>query len=382
MKPRVAFVIEQALGHVAYGASLRRALARRDDIEPVWIDVPFAPRGAGRLPLVRNNWTVRGSLEAARRIRAEHRRNPLDAMFLHTQTISLFAGGLMRGIPTLLSLDATPRNLDQLAGAYAHAVSPAPIERLKRAAHRRVMRRAKHFTTWSRWAKESLVAEYGVDGSRVTVVHPGTSMDTFPPRDEAARPAGQPLRLLFVGGDFARKGGDLLLDVYRQSLHQTCELDLVTAAAVPSGDGVHVYNGLAPHSAELLDLYRNADVFVLPTRGDCLAVVMGEAMAASLPIITTTIGAHGEAVDDGASGYLINIDDANALRDRIQRLANDRAMCARRGSRSREIGELRFDMNRGAGQIADLLVTLASGGSTVDLEPRSAAFRATQEDLS
>lgn len=382
MKPRVAFVIEQALGHVAYGASLRRALANREDMEPVWIDIPFAPRGAGRLPLVRNNWTVRGSLEAARRIRAEHKRAPLQAMFLHTQTISLFSAGLMREIPTLLSLDATPLNLDQLAGAYTHAVSPAPIERIKRLAHRRVMRRAKHVTTWSRWAKESLVADYGVRASQITVVHPGTSMGTFPRRDERERSSGKPLQLLFVGGDFARKGGDLLLDVYRRSLRETCELHLVTAANIPSEDGVHVYNGLAPHAPKLLKLYRHADVFVLPTRGDCLAVVMGEAMAASLPIVTTTVGAHPEAVEDGESGFLIDVDDAEALRDRLQRLAADRAMCARMGSRSRDVGELRFDIDRGAAQIAELLVTLANGGAAVDGETRSTAFTATQEDLS
>ena len=377
--PRVAFVVEQALGHVAYGASIRNALAERHDFDLVWIEVPFSTPGVGKLPIIRNNWTLRGSLEAARRIREEHRRAPLDAMFLHTQTISLFASSLMREIPTLLSLDATPMNLDELADAYGVSVAPEPIEHLKRMAHRRVMRNAKHFTTWSRWAKDSLVTHYGADASRVTVVHPGTSMGIFPRRDDQARTA-RPLRILFVGGDFTRKGGDLLLDVYRRSLRETCELHLVTAANIPSGDGVHVYNGLAPHAPQLLELYRNADVFALPTRGDCLAVVMGEAMAASLPIITTPVGAHREAVSDGESGYLIDVDDAESLRDRLQSLAANRELCAQMGNRSRDIGESRFDIDRGAAQIAEILLTLANGSTALAGDAHSVGFT-TQEDV-
>ncbi|MBF6599358.1 MAG: glycosyltransferase family 4 protein [Dehalococcoidia bacterium] len=321
--------------------------------------MPFAPEGLGRLPLVRRNWTLRGSLQAASRIRAELRRGAIDAMFLHTQTISVFAGGLMNRIPTLLSLDATPANLDTLGGAYAHDVNPAVVERLKRAAHRRVVARARQFTTWSQWAKDSLVTDYGADAKRVTVIHPGTNIDAFAARAGAPRPPGRPLQLLFVGGDFVRKGGDLLLDVYRRSLRETCELHIVTATDVPSGEGVHVYHGLKPHAPELIARYADADVFVLPTRGDCLAVVMGEAMAASLPIVTTTVGAHREAVEDGGSGYLIGVDDADALASRLRALAADRALAARLGRRSRAIGEERFDIARGAAQIADMLVALA-----------------------
>ncbi|HEY7802187.1 MAG TPA: glycosyltransferase family 4 protein [Dehalococcoidia bacterium] len=341
----------------------------------MWIDVPFAPEGLGALPLIRRNWTLRGSLQAASRIRAEQRQAPFDAMFLHTQTISLFAGGLMRAIPTLLSLDATPLNLDELGGAYNHGVGIAPVERLKRAAHRRVMRRAKHFTTWSHWAKASLVGDYGADPERVTVIHPGTNIDSFAPAGEHARDADAALQILFVGGDFIRKGGDLLLDVYGRSLRGSCELHLVTAADLPERDGVHVYRGLKPHAPELLDLYRKADVFVLPTRGDCLAVVMGEAMAASLPIITTNVGAHREAVEDGESGYVIDVDDADALEDRLQRLAADRPLAARMGRRSRTIGERRFDMAQGATQIADILVTLAAGGAPATMAPRASIKR-------
>lgn len=363
MKARVGFVVEQALGHVAYGMNLRAALAHRSDLDIVWLEVPYAPSGLERLPLLRSNWTLRGSLRARRLLQDAVREAPLDAIFIHTQTVSLFAGGFMSRIPTLLSLDATPMNLDTLAGAYAHTVSHPGIERLKKRLLTRVVRRARQYTTWSRWAKDSLVADYGADASRVTVIHPGTTLAKFP--EQRAIPAGMhdgPIHLLFVGGDFERKGGDLLLQVYREHLRGLCELHLVTAAVLPAEDGVHVYNGVKPHSEQLLKLYRESDVFVLPTRGDCLAVVLGEAMAAGLPIVTTPVGAHAEAVDEGASGFIVPVDDAEALRERLQRLANDRALIASMGARSRAIGEQRFDMATGAEQIADILATLAREG--------------------
>lgn len=363
MKPRIGFVIEQALGHVAYGMGLRQALAHRTDLEAEWIDIPFAEGRYAKLPLVgkvARNWTLRGSLRARRAIAAAHRRRPFDVLFIHTQTIGMLAADYMAKVPTVLSLDATPLNYDELALSYGHKVQHAAIERAKLLVHRAAMRRVKQFTVWSEWTRSSLVHHYGVAPGAVSVLAPGTVLSNYPdPRTRGARQPG-PMRILFVGGDFRRKGGDLLLDIYREHLAGSCELHLVTSADLPQGGGVHVYRDVKPHSAQLLKLYAEADVFVLPTRGDCLALVLAEAMAASLPIITTRVGAQHEAVVEGESGFLIEQDDAAALRDRLQRLAANPALCRHMGNRSRQVGETRFDMHRNANKLADLLLGLHS----------------------
>jgi glycosyltransferase involved in cell wall biosynthesis len=87
--------------------------------------------------------------------------------------------------------------------------------------------------------------------------------------------------------------------------------------------------------------------------------VLGEAMAACLPIITTRVGAHAEAVEDGRSGFLLEKDDAAGLRDRIDRLERDRSLCFDMGMRSREIGEARFNMQKNASRIADILMDIS-----------------------
>ena len=372
MKRRIGFVIEQGMGHVSYGMGLRKALAERDDIELEWIEVPFAPGNFGKLPVIGRNWTLRGSVRAARAIAAVHRQRPLDALFLHTQTISLFSGPLMARIPTLLSLDATPINYDELATAYNARVHSAPIERAKLWAHRNVMKHATAFTTWSEWAKRSLVDDYGASAEKVTVLHPGTVLSSFP-HPGARRPRhGQPLNVLFVGADFPRKGGDLLVDTVRQHFRGRVELHLVTGADVTSSDGVFVHRNVKPLSPELLTMFAEADVFALPTRGDCLAMVLGESMAACLPVITTRVGGHPEAVEDGCSGFLIERDDASALRDRLDRLERDRTLCFDMGMRSRKVGEARFNMEENANRIADILLDIAGRFRGADTVTRAA----------
>lgn len=358
MKKRIGFVIEQALGHVAYGMGLREALSARADVECVWMEVPFGVGRFGRIPVLGRNWTLRGSMRARRAIAAGDRQQAFDALVIHTQTVGVFSAGHMARIPTLLSLDATPANYDELAAVYGDRVHPGPVEAVKRSIHRSVMRRAKGFTTWSEWAKSSLVRDYGVDGEAVSVIHPGTVISKFPnPESRAARRPG-PLRVLFVGGDFVRKGGDLLIDVWRQSLREQIELHLVTGAAVENEANLHVYRGLKPYSPELLALYADVDVFVLPTRADCLAMVLGEAMAASLPIITTRVGAHAEAVRDGRSGFLIAKDDGIALAERLRRFVAEPNLSREMGSQSRSVGEEHFDMHKNANRIADLVLAM------------------------
>jgi len=359
MIPRIGFVLEQGLGHVAYGMSLRSALSTRKDIDCVWLEVSFADGPLARIPIIGTNYAARGNLRARHAIAHAHRERALDGLFVHTSMIALFSMDWVARIPTCLSLDATPFNYDELASWYRHQVSSPSVERAKLWAHRSLMRRADRVTVWSEWAKRSLVRDYGVDDRVVDVTAPGATLANFPdPRTRGVRKPGL-LRVLFVGGDFVRKGGDLLLEVHRQHLRGKCELHLVTSADIPQVEGVHVYRGMKPHSPELLRLYADADVFVLPTRGDYLAVVLGEAMASSLPIVTTSVGAHAEAVHDGETGYVIPPNDADALRERLLRFAADPELCARMGRASRRLGEARFDMQKNANHIADILVAMS-----------------------
>jgi glycosyltransferase involved in cell wall biosynthesis len=354
---RPGFVLEQTLGHVTHGQNLRRIIGAEAGVEPSWYDVPFKPEGAVyRVPPLSANWSLRGSVFARRALQSNGWRE-IDALFVHTLTIALFATPFYERIPTVLSLDATPINFDSVGRLYGHEPHPRAVERIKRRIVRRAVSRAGAFVSWSEWAKQSLVDDYGADPDRVLVAAPGADLDLFPKRIE--RGSDGPVRILFVGGDFVRKGGDVLLQAYRERLRGRAELHFVTAHEMPNEEGVFVHNGVKPNSAELLELFTTADIFALPTRGDCLAVVLGEAMAASLPIVTTAVGAHAEAVEDGESGLLVPPDDVSALGDALERLVSDSALRREMGARGRAIAEGRFDAKRNALAVLDLMRDVA-----------------------
>src|SRR6266700_4237762 len=134
----LAFVLEQTLGHVAHARNIERALARRRDIDATVIGVEYDRAGGPmrRVPGLRN-WSLRGSWTARGELRRRLRRGPLDAVFIHTQVVSLLSGAVMREVPTVVSLDATPVNFDEQGAAYGHRRQAATMERLKRDVNRR-----------------------------------------------------------------------------------------------------------------------------------------------------------------------------------------------------------------------------------------------------
>lgn len=354
--PRLLFLVEQTLGHAAHSRNLERFLAARADVEASVRGIGYdsAPR-LRRLPGLRN-WSLRASWTARQALHWELRNGPLDAVFIHTQVAALMAAGAMRLTPTVVSLDATPVNFDSQGTAYGHQAQARSLEALKRAVNRRALSGADHLVTWCAWARDSLVADYGVAPGRVSVIHPGVDQDLFRP----ARPRRPgPPRLLFVGGDFERKGGSDLLAAL-SGLEGPLEAHLVTGAANSAGgDGrVRVHSGLGPQSEPLLELYRQADLFVLPSRGDCFPQAVAEAMACGLPVLATGVGAIPEMVRDGHNGYLVAPGDRPALRAALTRLLSDEALRRRMGEASLEAARRHHDARRNCAEIVDLLCGL------------------------
>ncbi len=357
--PRVGFLMEQTLGHVTYTRNLQTAFAAEERLRPVWLPIPFVDGGPlSRLPGPARSWAVRGSLRAYATLRRAGGPTRFDALLFHTQSVALLAPLAGRRAPVVLSLDATPRNFDLVGAQYGHKSRPGSAgERAKQALYRRVFRSAAALTTWCQWAKDSLRDDYGVDPDLVTVIHPGVDLALFPFGAErrTAEAEARPVRILFVGGDFARKGGPLLLDCMRDGLAERCELHVVTTQPVPPAPGVYIYHGLGPNDPRLLDLYRRADIFALPTSADCLAVVLAEAMAAGLPVVTTSVGAQPEAVRDGHSGIVIPPGDVTALGRALRRLVDDPALRRAMGRAGREIAEARFNARTNAARLAEVV---------------------------
>jgi glycosyltransferase involved in cell wall biosynthesis len=93
------------------------------------------------------------------------------------------------------------------------------------------------------------------------------------------------------------------------------------------------YVGQVPRS-RVMDEFRRADLFVLPSLCDSFALVHLEAMACGVPVITTPN--CGSVVRDGVDGFIVPIRDAAAIADKVELLLTDRGLRARMGRSARE----------------------------------------------
>jgi glycosyltransferase involved in cell wall biosynthesis len=361
--------MEQSLGHVTVAKNLRSSLDRQHAVDATWLPVEFGAGGLGaRLPLYRSNWSVRASARALGAVCGALARRPHHALLFHTQVTSLFSVPLMRRVPTVISLDATPLNYDAVGPYYGHIpATGSALDLLKTGLNRAAFRSARALVSWSEWAKDSLVRDYGVAADHVRVIPPGAAPAYFEVGRErlsyATREAAGPVRLLFVGGDFARKGGPLLLEAMRGALARRCELHVVTGSEValpPDAAHVHVHRGVTANSPELLSLFRAADVFVLPSHADCLAMVLMEASASALPVVTTNVGALGEAVVEGESGLVVPPGDAIALRAAISDLAGNPARRRRMARNAHELARRRFHAEENNRALLSLVAQVAN----------------------
>ncbi len=163
----------------------------------------------------------------------------------------------------------------------------------------------------------------------------------------AAESTREPGRLLFVGRNVAKKGLDTLLAAVRQLVAEGVVVHLDVISDVPDPDiaGVTVL-GLLPHDHVLTRILR-ASAVVLPCRRapdgdmDGIPVVLLEAMAAGVAVVSTPISGIPEVVDETV-GWLVPPDDVAALVAVLRRVIADPAEAGRRGQagRARSSGEL------------------------------------------
>lgn len=343
---RIAFLMDQVAGHITNSRNLRRIADDEPGIDAVWWEI-HSLRPAGRLERYQQRFLpflphyVTGNGRAALETRRALRALPYDAVLTNVRVGVLFARRFAR-VPTMIDFDVTPRQLDELPG-YSRGLELPGLERLKFRLAARMFRSAALLQAWSEWAKQGVVEGYAIDPAKVIVNPPGVDLD-FWGRAMERPPHTGPVRVLFVGGDFERKGGPSLLRWFGRQDPGRVALDIVTRDDIAEAPGMRVHRTLGPNSPELLALYRDADVFVLPSVGECFGIATVEAMAAGLPVIASLVGGAGDIVDDGANGFLVPPGDEAALAVALDKLVGDADLRARFGARSRQLAQERFDL--------------------------------------
>jgi glycosyltransferase involved in cell wall biosynthesis len=377
---RVVFLNENTLGHSSYLPRFVRELEARPDlgITPIALNVIPMPAALQR----RADHSIRGlrkfglDFHAARwrRIVSRHargmmddlrRRQPIDAIVLNTQSVGLNLTELAREVPLLVCLDATFCQLRRSrwfamnrVAAWFTPLTLAPIL----PAERRLLAAARRLLPWSAPVRESLLAEYQIPAAQVEVLPPSLDLGRF--RPSPAKSSSRP-QVLFVGGDFFRKGGRMLLDAYRGGLANRCDLHLITESNVAPEPGIHVHH-LTAGSDGWLERWQQADVFVFPSLLETFGIVLVEALAFGVPTIASRAGAATDILDGGEGGVLLSTVSPATIAAAIHATLDDLETARRRAAHGRRRVERDFDLRENTARLARMVHSSVTGCSSIE----------------
>lgn len=195
---------------------------------------------------------------------------------------------------------------------------------------------ARHIFVSAGFVKANLVDEYGVPPERVTVV--GMGVDDYYLSDAPEEvPAALTGNCLFVGYTFHLKGGADVVRAFQLARERVEGLRLFIIGPEPSpemtGPGITVV-GPVSDRATLLRYYREADLFLMPSRCDSYGFVFLEAMSQGLVCVGSDRNAMPEIISDGETGFIVPAGDHRRLAELIVDFYRSPARKRRMGERA------------------------------------------------
>jgi glycosyltransferase involved in cell wall biosynthesis len=355
---RFGFVLTTAAGNMTRYLNLRKYAERDPDVECVWSPLShyLEPDPFRHLP-----YALRTRLILERQSRDVMRRlKTFDAVMFHAYEPYLWAclrHGVSKRPAIVWSQDNPPLPPQGYEiSSYGGTREKSTTRRnLRFAIEQWCARRVALWVPFSEWAGEVIQRECLVPPEKIAAINVGLDLELWHDLPKADTPNSRP-KILFVGGEFVRKGGDLLLDVYAQHFAEDAELHLVTKHP-PANLPPHVvtHTDFKANDPRLLQLYADCDLFVMPTRADMSPWVVLEAMASGRPVITTRVGGIPDMVRDGETGLLLPPEDPAALREALARLINDAPLRLAMGKAGRARVEQHFNAAVSVPKILDAM---------------------------
>jgi len=202
---------------------------------------------------------------------------------------------------------------------------------------------------FSNWMKNSLIEDYKIDRDKIFVVGHGyclPKIDDFQKKDFE-----EPI-LLFVSTNWKNKGGDIVLKAFRILKDKFRDLKLHIVGRIPEFLRNSLNNNIIFHGflnknnssdlQKLIDLYKKAAVFILPSIYDPMPNITLEANYLQTPVITSNVCGIPEQVLDGETGYIISDNRPESYADRIAKLLEDTELRYKMGINGRKFVMERF----------------------------------------
>lgn len=183
-----------------------------------------------------------------------------------------------------------------------------------------VYRKSKGIFTMSKWLADNLVNYTGIPKNKVHYVGGGANVD--PSNIKNINKTNS--KILFVGRDFFRKGGDITYEAFKilkSKYNKEAELYVAGPKKWPMNDMCEGVTFLGDLSYDELSYYFNiCDIFCLPSRFEAYGIVFVEALIYGLPCIGKNDFAMKEFIEDGVNGYLISDENISNLALKMHQL--------------------------------------------------------------
>jgi glycosyltransferase involved in cell wall biosynthesis len=246
------------------------------------------------------------------------------------QTQSLCDCSNKKGIPTYIYTDHT--NLNNLnyqfikRSEFLHSAEYIQLEK-------QAYENAELIFVMSANIKDSLVNQYKIDERKIKIVFVGTNTQI----SQKVNPDKyKNENILFVGKDWKRKGGPLLVEAFKivQDSIPTAKLTIIGCKPKIKLKNCFVFGELSLEKVG--EIYNQASVFCMPTLREPFGIVFLEAMFNRLPVVTNAVGATPYIVRNNYNGYLLNPNASEYAKALIELISNP-ATCEQFGANSYEI---------------------------------------------
>jgi glycosyltransferase involved in cell wall biosynthesis len=219
----------------------------------------------------------------------------------------------------------------------------------------------------SSWAAQDCISRYRIPAGKVKVIPFGSNFPIHPNMEFiASKRKRDDIKLLFLGGDWHRKGGDIAY----QTMVQLNEIGIHTSLTIIGckPDEPHKYEhpyftnigflnmGVPSELETLVNLFQEADFFILPTRAECAALAFCDANAFGLPVFTTNTGGISSFITEGVNGYMLPLTaGGKEFADKISGVYNDNQLFSELILSSRKEFDEKLNWNSWAIKVKGLL---------------------------
>jgi UDP-glucose:(heptosyl)LPS alpha-1,3-glucosyltransferase len=179
----------------------------------------------------------------------------------------------------------------------------------------------------SQYLKQSVKKFYPLDDEHLPILFNAVDIERFNPAKRIAEKKADEIVALIIAQDFVRKGLHEAITALSKLPDQNLVLNVVGKQSTARYEKLAKQLGVKNHvrflgpTRDTFTAYRNADFFVLPTKHDPCSLVVLEALAMGLPVISTRFNGACEIMTDGLHGFVLNDPaDTDALADAMRKM--------------------------------------------------------------